>query len=65
MRGKRERTECERVREHVLFIACVPGEEEDCCSKALIVPMILFCTAPAAAQKMTERKHTIKTRHVH
>lgn len=51
----------DRVREHFLFIACVPREEENCCSKALMVPMILVCSAPAAAQKMKERKHAINT----
>ena len=55
--------EWERVREHFLFLARVPGEEEDCCSKAHLVPMILFCSTQAAAPKMQGRKHTVNTRH--
>lgn len=48
----------DRVRALSIYSLC---EEENCYSKALMVPMILVCGAPAAAQKMKERKHTINT----
>lgn len=52
-RGRRGERKRERVREHFLFIAPVPGDEE-CYSKAHTVPMILFCNVQPTSKKMHE-----------
>lgn len=63
-RWRDEGGEWERVSEHFLFIAHVPREEEDCCSKVLELHTILLCSAPAAAHKMKDWTRTINICHV-